>query len=71
MSANEYMSWMRGWKDGTHATIQREQFTDHTDPGISSAYSDGYAAGRKAANDASKHASDTYGYKPVFVREKT
>lgn len=65
-AADKYHTWVRGWIDGTHASVKRETCAKH--PTLGPTYEDGYAAGRKSRAETLAMAAQHFGHKPRILR---
>jgi hypothetical protein len=67
-NSNYYHAYMKGWFCGAgRKTIPRE-VVEHKDEAIRGAFMDGYEDGCEDKRDASRYASEHYGYEPNILR---
>lgn len=67
-AANQYQSYMRGWKHAASTKAMDPVFTEHSNELIVEAYNRGYSDGSAAKQRAYETASATYGYEPSILR---
>lgn len=70
-AANQWHSYMRGWKHGAGVKAMDPTFTGHSDVALRAAYEKGYTEARAAYNAAGARASELYGYEPSILRLQT
>ena len=70
MTAHElYLSYRRGWQDGTRRRLKDEKFMTHpTRPDLTAAYVQGHADGERDYGAAMAAAMARYGYVPDILR---
>lgn len=62
---DEYMTWMRGWRDGAGRRACDPSRSVH--PSLGAIYDEAYAAGQKSAKEENERASVRFGYKPLVI----
>lgn len=67
-SANQYQSYMRGWRDGAGTHAMRKEFSECEDLAIRAAYDLGYAHGYAARCGATDLAVTKYDHTPSILR---
>ena len=67
-AANQFRSFVQGWKDGASSKAMQPKFTTHDNKLIVAAYNAGYARGRQDLNIAAQSAAEAYGYTISYLR---
>lgn len=67
-AANQFHSFMRGWKDGAGTRAMDTKCTEHDNPLIRAAYSAGYKRAREDLNLVAQSAAEAYGYTISYLR---
>lgn len=67
-AANQYQSYMKGWRHAAATKAMDPVFTGHANKLIVEAYNLGYRDGGVAKQHAYETASALYGYEPSILR---
>ena len=67
-AANQFHSFIMGWKDGASSRAMDPKFTGHDNKLIVAAYDAGYGRARKDINAVAEEAAKTYGYTISYLR---
>jgi len=67
-AANQFRSFIQGWKDGASSKAMQPKFTEHTNKLIVAAYNAGYGRGRQDLNAVAQTAAEAYGYTISVLR---
>ena len=67
-AANQFRSFVQGWKDGASSKAMQPKFIEHDNKLIVAAYNAGYARGRQDLNIAAQSAAEAYDYTISVLR---
>lgn len=67
-AANQFHSFMKGWRAGAGSKAMDPKFTEHDNKLIVDAYNAGYKRGRVDMNIAAQSAAEAYGYTISYLR---